>query len=256
MSEQNISDSLENLSYEDRTFAPSNNFSESANIKSDIYDLAEKDRLAFWAKQAERLTWDKKWNQIIDWQIPFAKWFIGGRLNATYNCLDRHVANGLADRVAFHFEGEPGDTRKITYGQLLKDVCKATNALIDLGVKQGDRVAIYMPMIPEAAIAMLACARLGAMHSVVFGGFSADALLSRIQDADATLVITADGGYRKGAAFGLKGAVDEALKGQTNVKNVLVVKRTGQDVNWTEKDIWWHEIVDKQSDSHKPEFFD
>jgi acetyl-CoA synthetase len=256
MSEQNISDSLENLSYEDRTFAPSNNFSLNANIKSDIYNLAEKDRLAFWAEQAERLTWDKKWDQIIDWQIPFAKWFIGGRLNATYNCLDRHVANGLADRVAFHFEGEPGDTRKITYGQLLKDVCKATNALIELGIKQGDRVAIYLPMIPEAAIAMLACARLGAIHSVVFGGFSADALLSRIQDADATLVITADGGYRKGAAFGLKGAVDEALKGQTNVKNVLVVKRTGQDVNWTEKDIWWHEIVDKQADTHSPEFFD
>jgi acetyl-CoA synthetase len=139
---------------------------------------------------------------------------------------------------------------------LLKAVCKATNALIELGVKQGDRVAIYMPMIPEAAVAMLACARLGAMHSVVFGGFSADALLSRIQDADATLVITADGGYRKGAAFGLKGAVDEALKGQTNVKNVLVVKRTGQEVNWTSKDIWWHEIVDKQPDTHTPEFFD
>jgi len=256
MSEQNISDSLENLSYEDRTFAPSNNFALNANIKSDIYNLAGKDRLAFWAKQAERLTWDKKWDQTLDWQIPFAKWFIGGKINATYNCLDRHVANGLAERVAFHFEGEPGDTRKITYGQLLKDVCKATNALIELGIKQGDRVAIYMPMIPEAAIAMLACARLGAMHSVVFGGFSADALLSRIQDADATLVITADGGYRKGAAFGLKGAVDEALKGQTNVKNVLVVKRTGQEINWTNKDIWWHEIVDKQSDSHKPGFFD
>jgi acetyl-CoA synthetase len=256
MSEQNISDSLENLSYEDRTFAPSKNFAESANIKSDVYNQAEKDRLAFWAKQAERLTWDKEWDQIIDWQIPFAKWFIGGKINATYNCLDRHIANGLANRVAFHFEGEPGDSRKITYGQLLKDVCKATNALIELGVKQGDRVAIYMPMIPEAAIAMLACARLGAMHSVVFGGFSADALLSRIQDADATLVITADGGYRKGAAFGLKGAVDEALKGKTNVKNVLVVKRTGQDVNWTSKDIWWHEIVDKQADTHSPEFFD
>jgi acetyl-CoA synthetase len=166
------------------------------------------------------------------------------------------VANGLADRVAFFFEGEPGDTRKITFGQLLKDVCKATNALIELGVKQGDRVAIYMPMIPEATVAMLACARLGAMHSVVFGGFSADALLSRIKDADATLVITADGGYRKGAAFGLKAAVDEALKGETNVKNVLVVKRTDQDVNWTGKDIWWHDIVDKQFDLHKPEFFD
>ena len=250
------SESFENLSYEDRTFPPSESFIKNANAKSDIYDEANKDRLAFWEKQASRLSWDKKWDQVVDWQLPFAKWFIGGKLNASYNCLDRHVLEGRGDRVAFHFEGEPGDTRTITYSQLLSEVCKTTNALIELGIKQGDRVAIYMPMIPEAAIAMLACARLGAMHSVIFGGFSADSLLSRIQDADATLVITADGGYRKGAAFALKPAVDEALKGATNVKNVLVVKRTGQDTAWTEKDIWWHEIVDKQSDKHTAEFFD
>lgn len=250
------SESFENLSYEDRTFPPSQSFIDNANTKSDIYDEANKDRLAFWEKQANRLSWDKKWDQVVDWQLPFAKWFVGGKLNASYNCLDRHVLEGWGDRVAFYFEGEPGDTQTITYKQLLSDVCKATNALIELGVKQGDRVAIYMPMIPQAAIAMLACARLGAMHSVVFGGFSADALLSRIQDADASLVITADGGYRKGAAFALKAAVDEALKGSTNVKNVLVVKRTGQEVAWSGKDIWWHEIVDKQSDKHTPEFFD
>jgi acetyl-CoA synthetase len=202
------------------------------------------------------LHWDKKWSQVVDWQLPFAKWFIGGKLNASYNCLDVHVLAGRGGRVAFHFEGEPGDTRTITYAQLLSEVCKTTNALIELGIKQGDRVAIYMPMIPEAAIAMLACARLGAMHSVIFGGFSADSLLSRIQDADATLVITADGGYRKGAAFALKPAVDEALKGATNVKNVLVVKRTGQDTAWGGKDIWWHELVNKQSDKHTAEFFD
>jgi acetyl-CoA synthetase len=249
-------ESFENLSYEDRTFAPSESFVKNANAKSDIYDEANKDRLAFWEKQANRLHWDKKWSQVVDWQLPFAKWFIGGKLNATYNCLDVHVLAGRGDRVAFHFEGEPGDTRTITYAQLLSEVCKTTNALIELGIKQGDRVAIYMPMIPEAAIAMLACARLGAMHSVIFGGFSADSLLSRIQDADATLVITADGGYRKGAAFALKPAVDEALKGSTNVKNVLVVKRTGQETAWGEKDIWWHEIVDKQSDKHAAEFFD
>jgi acetyl-CoA synthetase len=249
-------ESFENLSYEDRTFAPSDSFVKNANAKSDIYDEANKDRLAFWEKQANRLHWDKKWSQVVDWQLPFAKWFIGGKLNATYNCLDVHVLAGRGDRVAFHFEGEPGDTRTITYAQLLSEVCKTTNALIELGIKQGDRVAIYMPMIPEAAIAMLACARLGAMHSVIFGGFSADSLLSRIQDADATLVITADGGYRKGAAFALKPAVDEALKGATNVKNVLVVKRTGQETAWTNKDIWWHEIVDKQSDKHTAEFFD
>jgi acetyl-CoA synthetase len=249
-------ESFENLSYEDRTFPPSDSFVKNANAKSDIYDEANKDRLAFWEKQANRLHWDKKWSQVVDWQLPFAKWFIGGKLNATYNCLDVHVLAGRGNRVAFHFEGEPGDTRTITYAQLLSEVCKTTNALIELGIKQGDRVAIYMPMIPEAAIAMLACARLGAMHSVIFGGFSADSLLSRIQDADATLVITADGGYRKGAAFALKPAVDEALKGATNVKNVLVVKRTGQETAWTDKDIWWHEIVDKQSDKHTAEFFD
>jgi acetyl-CoA synthetase len=249
-------ESFENLSYEDRTFPPSESFVKNANAKSDIYDEANKDRLAFWEKQANRLHWDKKWSQVVDWQLPFAKWFIGGKLNATYNCLDVHVLAGRGNRVAFHFEGEPGDTRTITYAQLLSEVCKTTNALIELGIKQGDRVAIYMPMIPEAAIAMLACARLGAMHSVIFGGFSADSLLSRIQDADATLVITADGGYRKGAAFALKPAVDEALKGATNVKNVLVVKRTGQETAWGDKDIWWHEIVDKQSDKHTAEFFD
>jgi acetyl-CoA synthetase len=249
-------ESFENLSYEDRTFPPSESFVKNANAKSDIYDEANKDRLAFWEKQANRLHWDKKWDQVVDWQLPFAKWFIGGKLNASYNCLDVHVLAGRGNRVAFHFEGEPGDTRTITYAQLLSEVCKTTNALVELGIKQGDRVAIYMPMIPEAAIAMLACARLGAMHSVIFGGFSADSLLSRIQDADATLVITADGGYRKGAAFALKPAVDEALKGATNVKNVLVVKRTGQETAWGDKDIWWHEIVDKQSDKHTAEFFD
>jgi acetyl-CoA synthetase len=250
------SESFENLSYEDRTFLPSETFIKNANAKSDIYGEANKDRVAFWEKQANRLHWDKKWSQVVDWQLPFAKWFIGGKLNASYNCLDRHVLEGRGDRVAFHFEGEPGDTRTITYAQLLSEVCKTTNALIELGIKQGDRVAIYMPMIPEAAIAMLACARLGAMHSVIFGGFSADSLLSRIQDADATLVITADGGYRKGSAFALKPAVDEALKGSTNVKNVLVVKRTGQETAWSDRDIWWHDLVDKQSDKHTAEFFD
>ena len=249
-------DSFENLSYEDRTFAPSDSFIKNANVKSDVYLEADSDRLAFWEKQANRLDWHQKWSQVVDWQIPFAKWFVGGKLNASYNCLDRHVKAGLGDRVAFYFEGEPGDTARITYKQLLDQVCQAANALKELGVKQGDRVAIYMPMIPQAAVAMLACARLGAMHSVVFGGFSADSLLSRIQDADASLVITADGGYRKGAAFALKPAVDEALKGETNVKNVLVVKRTGQEVSFGEKDIWWHEIVDRQSTDHNPEFFD
>ena len=249
--------SLENLLSENRTFPPSADFAAAANAKQDMYAHADADRLKFWEEQARFLQWDKPWEKVLEWEAPFAKWFIGGKLNASVNCLDRHVAEGRGDRVALLFEGEPGDTRKITYSQMLTEVKKAANALIELGVTSGDRVAIYMPMIPEAAIAMLACARLGAMHSVVFGGFSAEALLSRIQDADAKVVITADGGYRKGSANALKPAVDDALKGQHNVKKVLVVKRTGQDVAWdSSRDVWWHEIVDRQSDEHKAEAFD
>jgi len=248
---------LENLSSESRRFAPSPEFVAQANAKPELFEAAKSDRLKFWADQAAALHWEKKWDQVLDWQTPFAKWFVGGKLNASYNCLDRHVIEGRGDRVAFHFEGEPGDTRTITYSQMLHDVKKAANALIELGIKAGDRVAIYLPMIPEAAVAMLACARIGAAHSVVFGGFSADSLLSRIQDADAKLVITSDGGFRKGAAFALKPAVDEALKGATNVKTVLVVKRTGQETAWdSSRDIWWHEIVDRQSDQNEAQPFD
>jgi len=250
-------ETLENLLTETRTFLPSDEFAAEANAQPFIYAQANKDRIAFWEEQAELLQWDKHWDQALDWQPPYAKWFLGGTLNASVNCLDRHVSEGRGERVAFHFEGEPGDSRTITYAQLLTDVKKAANALIELGVKTGDRIAIYMPMIPEAAIAMLACARIGAPHSVVFGGFSAEALLSRIQDADASLVITADGGFRKGAAFALKPAVDEALLGETNVKKVLVVKRTGQDVAWdNNRDIWWHDAVERQSAEHVAENFD
>jgi acetyl-CoA synthetase len=250
-------DSIENLGNESRLFPPSAEFAAQANAKADIYATADADRLAFWESQARELTWDQPWSTVLDWQVPYAKWFVGGKLNASVNALDRHVAAGRGNRVAFHFEGEPGDTRTITYSDLLVDVKKAANALTEIGVKAGDRVAIYMPMIPEAAVAMLACARIGAAHSVVFGGFSADALLSRIQDADAKLVITADGGFRKGAAFALKPAVDEALKGSTNVEKVLVVKRTGQETAWNSAtDIWWHEIVERQSAEHVAESFD
>jgi acetyl-CoA synthetase len=250
-------ESLANLGHEDRLFPPSAEFAAQANAQASMYDEAEKDRLAFWEKQAHALQWDAPWTTVLDWQPPFAKWFVGGKINASVNALDRHVNEGRGDRVAFFFEGEPGDSRTITYAQLLTEVKKTANALTELGIKDGDRVAIYMPMIPEAAIAMLACARIGAPHSVVFGGFSADALLSRIQDADAKLVITADGGYRKGAAFALKPAVDDALKGKTNVKNVLVVKRTGQETQWDgSKDVWWHDIVDRQSTEHVAQSFD
>jgi acetyl-CoA synthetase len=250
-------DSIENLGHENRHFPPSADFVAQANFKADIYATADADRLAFWETQARELTWDQSWETVLDWQVPYAKWFVGGKLNASVNALDRHVAAGRGNRVAFHFEGEPGDTRTITYAELLIDVKKAANALTEIGVKAGDRVAIYMPMIPEAAVAMLACARIGAAHSVVFGGFSADALLSRIQDADAKLVITSDGGFRKGGAFALKPAVDEALKGKTNVEKVLVVQRTKQETAWNDAtDIWWHEIVDRQSAEHVAESFD
>ncbi|CAB4545556.1 unannotated protein [freshwater metagenome] len=252
-----VNDSIENLSTEDRTFSPTPEFTAQANAQADLYLEAEKDRLAFWDQQARALVWEKDWEKTLQWESPYARWFVGGKLNATVSALDRHVTEGHGGRIAFHFEGEPGDTRTISYAQLLTEVSKAAHALTAIGVKSGDRIAIYMPLIPEAVIAMLACARIGAIHSVVFGGFSADALLSRIQDADAKLVITADGGFRKGAAFALKPAVDDALKGDTHVEKVLVVQRTGQETAWVEgRDLWWHELVNPQPSTHTPEFFD
>jgi len=248
---------ISNLGNEQRTFAPSATFTAEANAKAALYGEADQDYLGFWEKQAGALHWEKKWDQVLEWNLPFAQWFIGGKLNAAYNCLDRHVIEGRGERVAIHFEGEPGDTRTLTYRDMLREVSKAANALTALGVKTGDRVAIYLPHIPEAIISMLACARIGAAHSVIFGGFSADSLLQRIQDADATIVITADGGFRKGAAFALKPVVDEALKGKTNVRKVLVVQRTKQETEWDpERDIWWHDLVDTQSEPHEAEAFD
>ena len=187
-------DALENLSFESRIYEPTKEFAANANAQKSMYEEAKEDRLKFWEKQANRLTWGSPWIKTLDWSnAPFAKWFIDGKLNVSYNCVDRHVEQGHGNQVAIYFEGEPGDTRTITYKQLQDEVCKTTNALIELGVKYGDRVAIYLPMIPEAAFAMLACARIGAIHSVVFGGFSAEALRSRIDDARAKLVITSDG---------------------------------------------------------------
>ncbi|MEU6325808.1 acetate--CoA ligase [Streptomyces sp. NPDC047049] len=254
-------ESLANLLKEERRFTPPADLAANANVTAAAYEQAAADRLGFWAEQAERLSWETAPTQTLDWSnAPFAKWFADGKLNVAYNCVDRHVENGLGDRVAIHFEGEPGDTRAITYAELQREVSKAANALTELGVRSGDRVAVYLPMIPEAVIAMLACARLGAPHSVVFGGFSADALATRINDADARVVITADGGYRRGKPSALKPAVDEALTkpGTENVRSVLVVRRTGQeDVAWHEgRDVWWHEIVERQSDRHTPEAFE
>src|SRR5436305_281928 len=237
-----MSDTLSNLSHEDRHFDPPADFAAAANVKADAYEEAEAARLAFWAKQAERLSWAEKWTEVLDWsEKPFAKWFVGGKLNVAYNCVDRHVESGHGDQVAIHWEGEPGDTRTITYSDLKAEVSKTANALLELGLKVGDRVAIYMPMVPEAIFSMLACARLGVTHSVVFGGFSAEALRSRIDDAQARLVITTDGQYRRGNPAPLKPAVDEAVAQTPTIEHVLVVKRTNSDVEWTDgRDIWWH----------------
>ncbi|WP_371745967.1 acetate--CoA ligase [Arthrobacter oryzae] len=251
-------DAFENLSQEDRKFAPSPEFAANAVVTAADYAEADAGRPAFWAKQArELLTWSKDFTETLDWSNPpFAKWFVGGEINAAYNALDRHVENGLGDRVAIYFEGEPGDTRTYTYAQLTEEVKKAANAFESLGVAKGDRVAVYLPMIPEAVITLLACARIGAVHSVVFGGFSAEALRSRIDDAGATLVVTADGTYRRGKPSSLKHAVDDALSHEGDgsghtVQNVVVVKRNGQDVDWHEgRDHWWADTVGAASAEH------
>jgi acetyl-CoA synthetase len=247
-----MSETLANLLREERRFEPPADLAAHANVTAAAYDEANADRLGFWETQAKRLSWSKPWDTVLDWSNPpFAKWFAGGQLNMAYNCVDRHVEAGRGDKVAIHWEGEPGDTRTITYADLLKSVCQAANALTSLGVVAGDRVAIYMPMIPEAAIAMLACARIGAAHSVVFGGFSVEALSGRINDANAKLVITADGGFRRGNPSGLKPIVDDSVDRAPSVEHVLVVRRTGQDVNWTEgRDVWWHERHDGQAEGH------
>jgi len=251
---------IDSLLQENRRFPPDPEFQKNAIASADLYDQAASDRLGFWADQARALLhWHKPFTEVLDWSNPpFARWFADGEINVAYNCLDRHVHNGLGDRIALHFEGEPGDQESITYAQLTDRVKKAANLLASLGVVKGDRVIIYMPLIPEAVVAMLAVARLGAIHSVVFGGFSGESLRARIDDADATLVITADGGHRKGSVFALKPAVDQALAdGGTSVRTVLVVKRGGNEVEWvTGRDLWWHEEIAPMSDQHTAEGFE
>ncbi|MFC3999959.1 acetate--CoA ligase [Nocardiopsis sediminis] len=250
-------ETLSNLLQETRRFPPPADLAADANVKEGDIEAAAADRLGFWEEQARRLHWDRPWDNVLNWNPPFAEWFTGGKLNAAVNCLDRHVDAGRGDRVAFHWEGEPGDTRTITYAQLTDMVCQASNALLELGVAKGDRVAVYMPMIPETVVAMLACARIGAVHMVVFGGFSVDALGTRLDDSEAKVVVTADGGYRRGKASALKAAVDDAVRDRPAVEHVLVVRRTGQDVEWTEgRDVWWHDIVDRQSTDHQAEAHD
>ena len=242
---------------ETRSFAPSAEFANQANAKSSIYDEANADPVTWWRKQADALSWTTSPTKSLEWELPFAKWFSDGTLNASYNCVDRHVEAGRGEKVAYHWIGDAeGESRTITYGELQKMVAQTANALTELGVKKGDRVAVYMPMIPEAVVTMLAVVRLGAIHSVVFAGFSSEALSSRILDSDCQYVVTADGAFRRGTPSPLKPAVDEALELCPNVKAVLVVRRTGGDVNWVEgRDHWWHTVVERQSDEHAYESF-
>jgi acetyl-CoA synthetase len=250
---------IEALYLENRTFPPPPEFTEDALISdAGIYDEAARDWQGFWARQAgDLLDWYEDWHTVLDWQLPFAKWFVGGKLNVSYNCLDRHVAAGRGDRVAYHWEGEPGDTRTITYAELLDQVQRFANVLKSLGVKRGDRIAIYMPMIPELPVAMLACTRIGAPHSVVFGGFSSDALRDRILDAEAKVLVTADGGNRRGSPALLKPAADVALADTPSITDVVVVRRTGSDVSMTDgRDHWWHDLMTDADAECPPEQMD
>ncbi|HSN28128.1 MAG TPA: acetate--CoA ligase [Kofleriaceae bacterium] len=256
-----MSQSIESVLTEKRSFPPSDEFSRAAHVKSmaqyeEMYRRADQDPEGYWAEVASELAWTKKWSKTLEWRSPDAKWFVGGQLNASVSCLDRHAASWRKNKAALLWEGEPGDTRVLTYGQLHREVCKAANALIALGVQKGDFVAIYLPMIPEAAIAMLACARIGAPHTVVFGGFSSEALADRIKDAGAKVVITSDGGWRRGAIVPLKENVDRAVEG-TGVERVLVVKRCANEVTMQDgRDVWWHDTVDKSPPRHEVESFD
>ncbi|MCX6519540.1 MAG: acetate--CoA ligase [Actinobacteria bacterium] len=240
------SNAIDALQWENRRFPPSEAFKDQALVAGTfMYDDASQDDLGFWAKQAAELVdWSTDWETICEWDLPFAKWFVGGQLNVSYNCLDRHVLAGRGDKVAFHWIGEPGDTRTVTYSDLLAETQRFANVLLGLGVTKGDRVNIYLPMIPEAAVAMLACARIGAAHSVVFGGFSAHSLRDRINDAEAKVLITADGGYRRGDVFALKPVADEALESTPSITGVVVVRRGGNEVEMEEgRDHWYHDLM-------------
>ena len=259
MTNKDIHDTIDALQWEQRKFPPSEAFKKNALVVgTHLYDEASQDYESFWARQAhELLSWDKPFDSVLEWDLPYSKWFLGGRLNVTYNCLDRHVIAGKGSKVAFHFEGEPGDTRTITYAQLLDEVQKFANVLKGLGVEKGDRVNIYLPMIPEAAVAMLACARIGAVHSVVFGGFSSQALADRINDAEAKVLITADGGHRRGEVFPLKTQADEALLTTPTITGVVVVKRGGNEVDMLDgRDHWYHELMDTADAVCEPEPMD
>ena len=246
---------IANVLNETRVFPPSEAFAKQAVVGSlaayeDLYNESIKDIEEFWAKEAkEHLHWFEPFHTTLEWQNPLAKWFVGGQTNVSYNCLDVHVLNGNGARVAFHWEGEPGDRRTITYADMLRDVCRFANGLKKLGIEKGDRISIYMPMVPELAVAMLACARIGAIHSVIFGGFSAEAISDRNNDAQAKLLITADGGWRRGKALSLKETADEALAKSPTIENCIVLKRVGSATNMqSDRDVWWHDLIENESD--------
>jgi len=253
-----MSERIETLLHEQRTFPPPEGFRRKAHVRdATVYERARADREGYWAEWARQLEWIRPWDRVLEWEPPHAKWFVGGKLNVSANCLDRHVRGATRDKVALHWEGEPGDTRRITYGELHAEVNRCANALKQLGVARGDRVAIYMPMVPEVAVAMLACARIGAPHTVVFGGFSAESLRDRITDAQAKVLVTADGGYRRGTVVPLKQNADEAVKDCPTIKQVLVLKRVGTDVPMTAgRDVWWHDVVPQAAARCEPEAMD
>ncbi|MDQ3939877.1 MAG: AMP-binding protein, partial [Actinomycetota bacterium] len=257
MVDKEVERTIEALLQERRLFEPPEDFVEQAHARDiSLYAEAERDPDAWWAQQAERLDWFERWDQVLEWDPPHHRWFLGGRINASHNCLDRHVGS-TADRVAYHWIGEPGETRSVTYRQLHEEVCRLANVLIDLGVGKGDRVAIYLPMIVELPAAMLACARIGAPHSVVFGGFSAESLRDRINDAAAKVLITADGGYRRGDVVPLKANADEALEGTPSIEKVLVVRRTGHDVPMKPgRDLVYGDLVAAASPESEPASLD
>jgi acetyl-CoA synthetase len=252
------SPAIENLFSEGRTFPPPDDFKANALVTDlSLHERAAQDLEGFWADEAERLRWMKPWDRVLEWNLPVARWFDGGQLNVSDNCLDRHVDAGGGDKVAYHWEGEPGDTRTITYAQLRDDVARFANALKSIGVRRGDRVNIYIGMVPELPVAMLACARLGAAHSVVFGGFSADALRDRINDAEAKVLITQDEGWRAGKVVPLKRNADDAVTDTPTIEKVVVLRRTGNEVPWAgDRDVWWHDLIEGQSADCPPEAMD
>lgn len=256
------SKAIESYSTENRLFPPPAEFSAQAHIKSfeeyeKLYQEAKKDPAAFWAKQAESLDWFQKWDKVLEWEEPHAKWFVGGKLNISYNCIDRHLKSWRKNKAAIIWEGEPGEIRTLTYLQLYRQVCKFANVMKKLGVQKGDRVALYMPLVPELAIAMLACARIGATHTVIFGGFSADAIRDRVNDGKCKMIVTADGGYRRGSEIRLKDVVDEAVVQTPTVRSVIVFKRTASEVKMRPgRDHWWHEMMQIADDECEPEKLD